>query len=288
MRAVESATSGYVERDGVKLFWEQFGDGEPTVAMLPTWAIVHSRQWKFQVPYLARHHRVISFDGRGCGRSDRPIGPEHYTPIEFAADTLAVLDATGTERAMLVTFSCGSLWALQLAADHPDRVLGIVAISPAVPLLPLDDTRNIHAFDEPIEATDGWAKYNRHYWNRDYAGFLDFFIGRWFTEPHSTKATEDGVGWGLEIDASTLADAHHGLDVCGRASTQVLCARVHRPVLVIHGTDDAIRPYAAGAALAELTCGALVTVEGAGHAPHLRDPVHMNQVIKRFVDTVGR
>ena len=119
MRAIEPAGAGYVERDGVKLYWEEFGVGEPTVVLLPTWSLVHSRHWKFQVPYLARHHRVITFDGRGCGLSDRPRGAAAYTHLEFAADTVAVLDATDVEQAVLVAFSCGTLWALQVAADHP-------------------------------------------------------------------------------------------------------------------------------------------------------------------------
>ena len=136
MRATSRCATATSSAAGVKLHWEEFGDSEPTIALLPTWSIIHSRHWKFQVPYLARHHRVITFDGRGCGRSDRPVGAAAYTQYEFAADTLAVLDATGTEHAVLVGFSCGALWALQVAADHPDRVLGVVTIGPAVPLAP--------------------------------------------------------------------------------------------------------------------------------------------------------
>ena len=64
--------SGYVERDGVRLYYEVYGSGEPTVFLLPTWSIIHSRHWKMQIPYLARHCRVLTFDGRGNGRSDRP------------------------------------------------------------------------------------------------------------------------------------------------------------------------------------------------------------------------
>ena len=288
MKAIEPVAAGFVERDGVKVHWQEFGAGEPTILLLPTWSIIHSGHWKFQVPYLSREHRVLTFDGRGCGLSDRPVGAAAYTHLEFAADTLAVLDATGTEQAVLVGLSCGALWGLQVAADHPTRVLGIVVIGPAVPLAPLDAPRNIHAFDEPIEATEGWAKYNRHYWDRDYEGFLEFFFGRMFIEPHSTKAIEDGVGWGLETDVPTLADAHHGLDACGKESTRSVCVRVHQPLLVIHGTDDVIRPYAAGAALAELTGGTLVTIDGGGHAPNCRDPVVVNREIKRFVDRLGR
>ena len=68
--------------------------GERTVLLLPTWSIVHSRFWKVQIPYLARHFRVVTFDGRGNGRSDRPAGADAYSANEFAADALAVMDAT--------------------------------------------------------------------------------------------------------------------------------------------------------------------------------------------------
>ena len=64
--------AGYVERDGVRIYYEVYGAGEPTVLLLPTWSIIHSRHWKMQIPYLARHCRVLTFDGRGNGRSDRP------------------------------------------------------------------------------------------------------------------------------------------------------------------------------------------------------------------------
>jgi pimeloyl-ACP methyl ester carboxylesterase len=95
---------GYVERDGVRTFYEVYGTEGPTVLFLPTWSIVHSRVWKMQIPYLARHCRVIVFDGRGNGKSDRPDDPAAYAEEEFAADALAVLDATDTARAYIVGY----------------------------------------------------------------------------------------------------------------------------------------------------------------------------------------
>ena len=131
-RAREPDTSGFVERDGVRIAYEVFGSGEPTVLLLPTWSIIHSRHWKMQIPYLARHCRVLTFDGRGNGGTDRP--PSGYGEREFAADALAVMDATGTERAALVSLSMGAQRALVLAGEHPDRVEAAVFLCPSVPL----------------------------------------------------------------------------------------------------------------------------------------------------------
>jgi pimeloyl-ACP methyl ester carboxylesterase len=124
---------GFVERDGIRLFYEVYGSGSPTVFLLPTWSIIHSRHWKMQIPYLARHCRVLTFDGRGNGRSDRPEDPNAYDEPQFAADALAVMDATGTDTAILVSFSLGAQRALWLAAEHSERVDAAVFIGPAYP-----------------------------------------------------------------------------------------------------------------------------------------------------------
>ena len=73
----------------------------------------------------------MTFDGRGNGRSDRPAAG--YGEVEFAADALAVMDATATGRALIVSLSVGAQRALIPAAEHPDRVTGAVFICPAVP-----------------------------------------------------------------------------------------------------------------------------------------------------------
>ena len=94
----------------------------PTVLLMPTWSIVHSRHWKMQIPYLARHCRVLTFDGRGNGCSDRPSEPDAYREEEYASDAVAVMDATATDRAVVVALSRGAERSLLLAANHPERV----------------------------------------------------------------------------------------------------------------------------------------------------------------------
>jgi len=153
-----------------------------------------------------------------------------------------------------------------------------------VPLAPGHPERSVHAFTEALDTEEGWAKYNAPYWRRAYADFLEYFAGRMFSEPHSTKHHEDFVAWGSEIEPVTLIDANLGIDACGRDSFRAVCERVRCPVLVIHGDHDAIRPHAQGAALAGVTGGELVTITGGGHAPLLRDPVVVNRLIKEFTD----
>ena len=279
---------GYVERDGVRVFYEVYGQGEPTVFLLPTWSIIHSRHWKLQIPYLARHFRVLTFDGRGNGKADRPSGVAAYVEHEFAEDSLAVMNATGTESAVVVGLSCGTLWGTLLAADHPERVAGAVFIGPAVPLAPGHPERNVYSFQERLDTDEGWAKYNRHYWLEHYEEFLEYFFGRIFSEPHSTKQIEDCVGWGLEMSPETLIDCQDALELCGLERFRDISARVRCPMLVLHGDEDAIRPLAQGAALAEATGGTLVTLEGAGHCPHVRDPVKVNLLIRDFVESLER
>ena len=274
---------GFVTRDGVRTFYEVYGEGKTTVLLLPTWSLVHSRHWKMQIPYLSRHVRVVTFDGRGNGRSDRPREPLAYAEREFAADALAVMDATRTDQAVLVSLSLGSQRALLLAADHPDRVCGCVFIAPALPTAPGHVYRNVHAFDEELGTDEGWAKYNAHSWARDYTGFVDFFISQCLSEPHSTKPTQDAVGWALETDGETLVAASSGATL-SEGEVEELCARVRCRVLVIHGDEDAVSPLARAEALATLTAGTLVTMEGSGHFPHVRDPVKVNLLLREFVE----
>ncbi len=275
--------SGYLERDGVRISHEAYGSGEPTVLLLPTWSLIHSRHWKMQIPYLARHCRVVTFDGRGNGRSDRPHGAEAYAIREFAVDALAVMDATATERAVVVGVSCATLWGVLLAAQHPERVAGAAFIGPAVPLAPPLPERTVYPFDDLLDTDEGWAKYNIHRWLRDYRDFLEFFIGKCFTEPHSTKQIEDAIGWALETTPEVLADHDAGIALPIGVDFRELCKRVRCPVLVVHGDGDRIRPHAQGEALAEATGGQLVTLEGSGHLPQARDPVKVNHLLQDFV-----
>jgi pimeloyl-ACP methyl ester carboxylesterase len=274
---------GFVDRDGVKVFWERYGEGEPVILLMPTWEILPSRMWKLQIPYLARHATVLTFDPRGNGRSDRPRIGEAYDRRQLAGDAIAVLDAVGVERAAVVSW-CGSSEEVILAADFSERVSHLIEIAPNL-LVTMDPERAAgYSFDDELDTDDGWAKTNRHFWLRNWPAYLDFFYTKVFSEPHSTKQIEDSIGWGLGTDPETMilgieADWENDED---RALE--LCARVRCPTVVVQGTADQVVGPERGPAVAEAIAGArLVTLEGCGHGIPARDPVRINRIIRDVV-----
>jgi pimeloyl-ACP methyl ester carboxylesterase len=285
MRARYPDSDGFVERDGVKVAYEVFGSGEPTLVFAPTDPLVHSRAWKAQVPYLARTSRVVTIDPRGNGRSDRPESSAAYADTEFVADTIAVMDAAGVDRAVLVGI-CSSAWTTLLAAAlHPDRVLGIVNVATWVPFLtPPLPCREVYDFDTDPGTDEGWARDTRHSWLRDWRGFAEFFFAELLPEPHSSKQYEDCVGWVMETSAEAnllFRDASLSSS-CGE-ETEAILARVTCPVLSIHGREDRCQPWERGErAAAVVPGGELLLLDGAGHLPQAREPVVVNRAIRDF------
>jgi pimeloyl-ACP methyl ester carboxylesterase len=290
-RAVLPTERGFARSpDGVRIAYEVYGSGEPTVVLLPSTPIVHSRQWKGQVPYLSRTHRVVTFDGRGNGLSDRPTDPKDYHEARMLGDIEAVMDASETAAGVLVGLCGDGVWrAIELAATRPERVLGIVAFAAGVPLLaPPHPWKVAWSFDDELATEEGWAKQNRHYWRRDYPGFVRFFFEEITSEPHSTKQIDDAVEWALDgsVDAM-LAD----MDVEGTsdlAMVEATCRAVTCPMLIVHGTEDTCQPIERSRRLSELTGAPLVEVEGADHMIPGRHPVLANLLIRDFIRSIGR
>ena len=266
---VRPAREGFVERNGVKSWYAVWGEAGPWIAFAPIFQITHSQMLKTTVPYLSRHFRVVTMDGRGNGRSDRPRGQEHYAFDEYYADFLAVLDAAGADRLAVVGISATAMTAIRLAAEHPERVTHLVCAGGYA------DART----DDPKIAERVRAESERM--KGDWPAYLEWFFSIVFTEPHSTKPFEDGVRYGWASSGELVDWARNGWlgsDVTALAR-QVKC-----PTLVIHGEADKRVFHAKGRQIAELVPGArLLTVGGGGHLPSARDPVLFNRSLRDFV-----
>jgi pimeloyl-ACP methyl ester carboxylesterase/UDP:flavonoid glycosyltransferase YjiC (YdhE family) len=274
-----------VSFDGRRIYYEVFGSGPKTILFWPANPISHARLWKGQVHYLARHFRVVVFDGRGQGLSDFPEPGESWPANARVDDCLAVMDATGTETAYHVGICTDGVFpSLCLAAAHPERALGIVALGTGLPLVtPVHPNRNEAraVFDQLVENPQGWFKYNAGHIRQHYADFLEFFFGEMFPEPHSTKQVEDAVAYGLDGSPDLLL-ARTELPVTTKEEVEAICRQVRCPVLIIQGDQDNCQPIERSHILAEATGGEYVLLPGSGHIPNARHPVLVNQLIAKF------
>ena len=284
---------GVVERDGVRVHWEAYGDGGPTILLLPTWSIVHSRHLEDPdpLPRAALPRRHVRRARQRAARTGRTSGGLRRAGVRRRRRRRA-RRRPASSRACVVGLSLGGLRGAAARRRPPRARRRRVPYRSGGARCSRRRRRTHARARSTTSSTDyeGWAKYNRHYWLRDYRGFLEFFFAQVFPEPHSTKQIEDGVAWGLDTTPETLILTE---SLAARASptgrrSRRSAARVRCPVLVVHGSDDADHPARARRARsAELTGGELVALEGSGHAPHGPRPVRVNLLLRDFAERVA-
>jgi predicted glycosyltransferase len=159
--------------------------------------------------------------------------------------------------------------AIRFAAEHPERVSHLVIAGG-------------YAESNPVSAEDHErVRKDRENMRGDWPAYLDKFYSICFTEPHSTKAFEDGVRYGWATTGEVLDRARQGWigNDLREAARTLRC-----PTLVIHGDDDRRVPYRYGKEIHDLVPGArMLTIGGGGHLTGARDPVIFNRAVRDFV-----
>lgn len=284
MRAKLPHTSGYVDRDGVNLHYEIYGQGEHTIFFVPTWTFVHSRIWKAQVPYFSEHFRCITMDPRGNGKSDTPESAAQFQLRDYVTDVIEVMDRTDTEKATLAGISMGATVISATAVHHPERVASLVAIGSSIPALgDTFDYKTYDHFDRSYATDEGWNKYSRDFWLRNYPEFTKFFSEQIFSDPHSTKQIEDTIRWARQSSGETLVKTMDVPDADDLELNEDRIRGIRCPVLAIHSGNDRIAPIEMAERLVSLTGGELVRLERGGHGPQSRFPARVNTIIRNFL-----
>jgi len=112
----------------IDIYYEITGEGEPLL-------FIHGlgsgmQNWQMQVPVFSKYYKVVTFDLRGHGRSDKPLEP--YNIGMFAADTAGLMKSLGISSAHVVGFSLGGMVGFQLCLDAPDMVKSLVVVNSPV------------------------------------------------------------------------------------------------------------------------------------------------------------
>jgi len=258
-----------IASDGTRLYYEQLGSGEPLLLINGQGGDHHG--WDPVRAEFADRYRVIVFDHRGTGQSDKPEEPP-YTTRGFAQDTIAILDVLGLERAHAYGISMGGRICQWLGIDYPDR-LGSLVLGCTTP-------GNAHGVRRSPEVDARMT--NRP---ADPEAAMAFFIEMMVT-PSWAAAHLEFVSAVREQYAHPIpayAQRLHYLASEGH-DTWDLLPRIKTPTLVIHGSDDPLNPTANAPLLAERIPGAeLHIVRGGRHGYFIEFSDEASRVVKDFL-----
>jgi pimeloyl-ACP methyl ester carboxylesterase len=250
----------------VRIAWEEHGSGD---ALLLIQGLGYARwSWEPIVTGLAERYRVLTFDNRGIGESDKPAGP--YTAAEMASDALQVLDEAGAARAHVLGASLGGMIAQVVAAEHPERVDRLVLCCTTAggdAGVPMPEV-TVRLFQEaatldPLEATRRFT-FNAFGPDAPLELVEDVYRRRLANPP-------DPVGWQGQAAAGTTFPGVDGA--------------ISAPTLVVTGTaDNVVDPRNAGV-LADRIAGARVErLDGAGHLLFWEQPDAFVRIVTGFLE----
>jgi pimeloyl-ACP methyl ester carboxylesterase len=263
-------STGYVDVDGGRLFYESIGDG-PTVALIHP-GLWDSRTWDPQMAPLAdAGYRVIRYDLRGYGRSSRLTGE----PYSHVRDHVVLLDELDVEQAAIVGCSMGGAIAIDFTLEHPERVWALVPVA-----------SDLGGFEPLEEEEDWWAERGAPIDGAISAGDLDraedLRLAIW-----APLGTEDPAGQRIrEIAFDNLHEIT--MDESAEEELDPPAARRLReidvPTLVVIAEHNPPYLRRIGDLIARGILGATkVTIEGSDHVVNLRQPTVFNETLLAFL-----
>lgn len=250
--------------DGCRLYYELHGEPSAEAIVLLEGAGGDIPGWGTHLDGLAQQLRVIAYDFRGNGRSDKP--DEDMSMKTFVEDTVGLMDHIGVASAHVYGQSFGGMVAQELALAHPDRVRSLILAATHPGVRRAVRSRSTVPKDRP------WLALYSPAFARDQPERLAEHRRVARVNPQSHAARRQ---W----------EAIQGFDAYDHLS------RINVPTLVLHGTEDMIidSENARLLLLASRIPGArLLMLEGAGHVYHWEGPEEANRAVLDFVEAVSR
>jgi len=210
-----SAQSGTAPVNGIKIWYAEFGRGEPVILLHG--GLANSDYWGEQVPVLAAHYCVIVMDSRGHGRSTRNAEPFGYDLM--ASDVLGLMDFLKIRKAAIVGWSDGAILGLDIAIHHPERLTKVFAFAANSDPSGVSDIVNSTVFNAYI------ARAAKEYealspTPHEYGAFLAQIEKMWATQPHFTAAQLESISVPVWI-----VDADHD-EAIKRDNTEFMAAQI--------------------------------------------------------------
>lgn len=258
--------------DDVSLAYSVEGSGDDVVLLVMGLG-GRASDWGTRFPAaLAARHRVVRFDNRGTGASDKPR--DAWTMDDMARDAVAVLDAVGAERAHVVGVSMGGMISQQVALDHPERVRRLVLMSthfggPEV-IRPDPEIASIYRPTRDKSMEDVMRDAMRR------------ITGPGFAETHP-EDIETLVRQALAQPTPKTTFASQ-LQAILSSDRSARVAEIRAPTLVVHGDRDPLIPVNNGRALAaRIPTARLAILPGHGHLLAWEAPDALSGMVLDFL-----
>jgi aminoacrylate hydrolase len=254
------------ERDGCRLYWEMHGSGPPLVLAAGLGGA--ASWWNANIPVLAKHFTILTFDQRGTGRSSRTVVD---SVEQMSADLIAILEAAGLERAAFLGHSTGAAIGVATALDYPGRLTSLVIYASTT----CGDSYRRRIFDlrRGLLAHLGALSYAR------YTSLLLY-------PPYWINANEERLGEMEAAAASQLGDAviqGSRLDAILRFDRRKELCKLDLPTMVLCCEDDILTPAYFSREYARLIPDArLLLVSRGGHAYAQTEPDEFNETMVQF------
>jgi non-heme chloroperoxidase len=265
--------------NGITLHYEDTGGDGRAVVLIHGWPL-SGASWSEQVgPLTDAGLRVITYDRRGFGESEKPASGYDYDT--FATDLAGLLDGLDLTDVTLVGFSMGGGEIARYVGRFGEDRLQSVVFAGAVPpyLLKTEDNPDGGLGDDDVEGMKSGARENRE-------EFLDGFTKNFFSAGGDLKVTEEQRQQALALARPARDEAVVGcIDAFGRTDFRADLDKVTVPTLVIHGDSDAIVPFeVSGKRTAETIDGStLVVVEGGPHGFNVSHAEEFNRALLDFL-----
>jgi len=256
--------------DGTRIHYEVTGKPGATPVLMIQGLGASKNAWNLQRIAMATRFRIISFDNRGAGRSDKPTVP--FTLEQMAEDAITVLDAAGMETAHVVGASMGGVISQIVAVKHPHRVRSLTLVCTAC--------RN-HPWRQ--ELLQSWAK------TAEEKGMIE--VGKeaaqWVMSPRSFRRLVPAFTWmgplaALRPRHSFVSQIHAILDTREDLVDQL--STITAPTMVIVGNQDILTPRGDSEEIAERIPNAeLVVISGAAHGLMMEHSSTFNKILIEFL-----
>jgi non-heme chloroperoxidase len=219
-----------LDRNGVKLAYYVYGEGEPTLVFVVAF-VGTAEFWIAQVKYFSQNHKVVTIDMRGAGESDKPAG--NYTFDLYAEDLNSIIEELQEKNFVLICESCGVFIATRYITKYPGKVSKLILVGGTPKLIATDEFP--HGY--PLEVARGLLTR----FQKSYSWGLTAFLKTIFPEPGTDYMKE----WGFKVSQKTTKEIiANVLSNFLKEDIRLLLGKIDIPTLIIHGENDMMCPLA--------------------------------------------